>query len=117
MSKKPETLFKEKVLPQIRALPNSWWVKTQMICIRGIPDILGCVNGQFVAIELKSDDKSAKLSPLQGYILRNITKAGGLALEVTPELWQSTYQVLKQIACGKAAYRPGPRPKLEDLNS
>jgi hypothetical protein len=117
MAKKPETLFKEKIRPQLDALKNSWWVKTQMVCIRGIPDLLGCVNGYFIALELKSGEKEARLAPLQGYILRKITKAGGLALEVTPEDWDDVYEVLKILASGKARGRCQIKPALKRLDS
>ena len=43
---------------------------------RGVPDILMCVNGRFVAIEVKGDDD--KLSKIQWVQLDRISKAGGL---------------------------------------
>ncbi len=119
MSKKPETKFKERVLPLLRTLPHSWWFKTQMIALRGIPDIIGCLNGTFVALELKYEDDHEKgeLAPLQGYILRKIIEAGGLALECTPENWPETLAVLQKIARLKATYRPEEKPSLESLDS
>jgi len=117
MAKKPETLFKEKIRPQLDALKNSWWVKTQMRSIRGIPDLLGCVNGYFIALELKTDDKRSELAPLQGYILRKITKAGGIALEVTPETWDDTYQILRILASGQARVRALVQARLKNLHS
>lgn len=43
----------------------------------GVPDILACVNGKFVAIEVKS---KTKLSELQEYNIRKIREAGGIAI-------------------------------------
>ncbi len=117
MSKKPETVFKERVLPLLRSLPHSWWFKTQMIAIRGIPDVIGCLNGTFVALELKRGDDKGKLAPLQGYILRKITAAGGLALECTPENWEEIFGVLKKLGHLKAIYKPEEKPSLESLDS
>jgi len=51
----------------------------------GIPDILACVNGWFVAIEVKASN--GKPSELQLYNLREIEKAGGLAFLLYPEQW------------------------------
>lgn len=43
----------------------------------GIPDIICCVKGQFVGIEVKDGDNKA--SALQEAHIRQIKKAGGLA--------------------------------------
>ena len=42
---------------------------------RGVPDILMCVNGRFIAIEVKGDGD--KLSPIQRVQLNRINVAGG----------------------------------------
>lgn len=46
----------------------------------GVPDILACVNGKFVAIEVKN---GTKLSELQEYNIRKIQEAGGIAIVST----------------------------------
>lgn len=51
----------------------------------GIPDILACVNGYFVAIEVKAPN--GKPSELQLYNLREIEKAGGYAFLLYPKDW------------------------------
>lgn len=89
MAKKPETLFKERVLPLIKALPNTWAVKIQQVAIRGTPDIIACVNGHFVAIELKTD--IGKIDKLQQYTLGSIKNANGLAYVVSPKNWDDLY--------------------------
>lgn len=48
----------------------------------GIPDILACVNGWFVAIELKTE--IGRTSPLQDYNLDGIRKSNGHALVLRP---------------------------------
>ncbi|WP_326832189.1 VRR-NUC domain-containing protein [Aerococcus mictus] len=45
----------------------------------GIPDILACVNGHFVGIEVKRE-KGNTTSALQDYKLKAITNAGGVAI-------------------------------------
>ncbi len=93
MAKKEETLFKERFLPRLRDIPNSWWVKVQMLSLLGIPDIIGCVNGGFCAIELKKD-KKAPITKIQIYVLKQIEKAGGYAKVVYPE---NSKKVLREL--------------------
>lgn len=92
---KPETKFKTRIRPLLNAIPSSWWVKAQFIAIRGIPDFIGCINGYFVALELKVDDRESKL---QGWVLDRIKRAGGVAFVVTPENWPDVFHQLKGIS-------------------
>ncbi len=48
----------------------------------GVPDIIGCVGGRLVALELKT---TSKLTPLQDYTLKKAARAGAYAREVRPE--------------------------------
>ena len=48
----------------------------------GIPDILACVNGYFVGIEVKAQE--GKPSALQMYNVRKIRESGGFAVVVYP---------------------------------
>lgn len=83
--KQPETLFKEKVVRKLKAIPNIWWVKVQQVGLRGTPDLLICVNGFFVAWELKVPPNKVKPGTLQHLALTMIEKAGGYSAEVTPQ--------------------------------
>jgi penicillin-binding protein-related factor A (putative recombinase) len=94
--KKPETIFKERVLPKLRKLPNSWFEKIQQVSLSGTPDIIGCLNGRFIAIELKKDAIS-RIEPLQVHKLNKIEKSGGIALVVYPENWEESYEFLKSL--------------------
>lgn len=102
MAKKKETVFKERIRPLLDALPRSWWVKTQMLAVLGIPDFIGCVNGYFVAIELKKDG-SSKASAIQEWVLGRIQKSGGIGLVVSPDDWAGTFRMLVDLASGKLA--------------
>ena len=64
-------------MPLLKALPNSYWEKTQQVVKLGTPDILGCLAGKFVAIELK--DYGEKPTELQVYNLQMILKAKGIS--------------------------------------
>jgi Holliday junction resolvase len=48
----------------------------------GIPDILACVNGYFVGIEVKA--QNGKPSELQLYNVQKIREAGGFAIILYP---------------------------------
>lgn len=102
MAKQPETKFKEKVLPMLRKLPKSWFIKTQMLSLVGVPDIIGCVNGRFVALELKKSRKEAEKAHggavLQRHLLAKIRRAGGFADFCYPENWGEIHEGLSRIA-------------------
>ena len=48
----------------------------------GIPDIIACYRGVFIAIECKAPGKRTNVTPLQIRQLTGISEAGGLALIV-----------------------------------
>lgn len=95
MSKKPETVFKEKVFRKIKPIPGLWVVKIQQVALRGIPDLIMCHSGRLIAWELKvGHNKSNKL---QDYVLEDIKSAGGCARVVTPENLDTAIQ--EDILC------------------
>ena len=57
----------------------------------GVPDILACVNGHFLAIEVKAE--RGRVSELQRINIEHINNCGGVALVVKP----SNFEELKQI--------------------
>jgi len=73
----------------LRSIPNSYWFVKEAKAIRGIADIIGCINGIFVAIEVKrSLEESKKYSPrnaLQDKFLSDIRRVSGKAYKVFPE--------------------------------
>lgn len=49
----------------------------------GTPDIIACLNGRFLGIEVKLDrNGSYRVTKVQAIRMRNIEKAGGIALAV-----------------------------------
>ena len=88
----PETIFKKKVIEFLKFLPKTWFLKTQELAIKGVPDILACVNGTFVAMELKVE---ARLDKLQLYNLNRIQECKGYSVEVTPKNWKEVKKVLR----------------------
>lgn len=92
----PETMFKNRVRPKLEAIPRSFWVKIQMLSIRGIPDFLGCVNGKFVALELKVGKNKVGKKSLQGFILDGLRRAGAYAREMNPG---NEEEILEELRC------------------
>lgn len=92
---KNETLFKLKIQKILREIPDLWFVKVQMVSVRGIPDILICYKGKFIALELKVGDND--LDPLQDHVLTKIKKAGGIAYELTPDNYKKIFETLFRI--------------------
>lgn len=61
----------------------------------GIPDLLCCISGQFVAIELKGPHGRPRDEQLVE--LRNIESAGGLALLLYPDDWEIFQDIVLEI--------------------
>lgn len=91
----PETRFKQKVQKLLDLIPGLWRVKIQQKSLRGIPDMLVCINGRFIALELKVGKN--KPDPLQEYTMRSITLAGGYAWEVTPKNLEKSIAQIQNI--------------------
>lgn len=110
MPKQKETRFKEKVLPILKLLPNTWVIKTQMVSALGIPDLIGCCNGRFFALELKNSRKEAERAHgrarLQAHIILKIRDAGGFAEFCYPENWPDIHERLSLIARSSRALFP-----------
>ena len=65
----------------------------------GWPDLLYCVNGRFVGLEVKSE--RGKASDLQLYKINLINKAGGYATVVSPKNWEVVKVKLIKISQGE----------------
>ena len=61
----------------------------------GIPDLLVCVNGFFVAVEVKS--AKGKPTELQKYQLEQITNAGGYGFILYPKDFDKFKETIRQI--------------------
>lgn len=115
MAMKPETLFKVRVRKDLKKLPNTWFVKVQQVTINGTPDFLLCVNGVFVALELKASEKD-KTTKLQDYNIDQINKANGYAFKAYPENWIMIFNILEKIARGEYEYKSESIIKLQRSN-
>ena len=69
---------------------------TEVINVHGIPDLIICLNGKFIAIELKNED--GKPSALQLYNIKQIKQSGGHAFILRPsEFEKFKEEVLKIV--------------------
>ena len=73
-----------------------YYLKT-IVCSRaGVPDIIACVNGWLLALEIKGT--GGKESELQKYNGEKIRQSGGKYFVVTPENYISvTESILKEM--------------------
>lgn len=74
-----------------------WYVKyfANRMTKSGIPDILACVNGFFVAIEVKASN--GKPSELQLYHRDEIRKAKGMSIIIYPEQWDDFKLLIQDL--------------------
>ena len=93
---KPETKFRNRFRKRLDAIQGSWFESIQQKSINGTPDILGCVNGYFVALELKASAK-APVTELQRYKLNKIYEAGGFRAVVSPENMEDVLENLTRL--------------------
>ena len=96
MSKQDETRFKEKVALKLKTLKNTWFVKIQQLSVSGTPDFLVCLNGVFIALELKTD--IGKISKLQEFNLNKIAKCGGVSIVLMPQNYDETMAFLDNVS-------------------
>lgn len=78
-----EKSFENKVKSFLKS-KNIWFVKffANGFTKKGVPDLLCCVDGRFLAIEIKA--KNGHPSELQKYQIQKIKDSGGLAIILYP---------------------------------
>jgi Holliday junction resolvase len=88
---------------------NCWYVKyfANGYTKRGVPDLLCCVNGYFLAIEVKAEN--GKPSELQKWNVSKIRHCGGLSFILYP----SQFENFKELVKTMKSFEP---KKIEVLN-
>lgn len=61
----------------------------------GVPDLLCCVNGKFIAIEVKAEN--GKVSDLQTYNIERIKEAGGVAVVAKPSDFNDLKKLIEDL--------------------
>ena len=92
----PEKLFENKIKKELTKR-NIWHVKffANGMTAVGIPDVLACVNGRFLALEIKSE--KGKPSKLQLWQIAEIRKSGGIAVIVHPKDYDTLLKLLNGL--------------------
>lgn len=74
-----------------------WYVKyfANGYTKKGIPDILACVNGRFVGIEVKAEN--GIVAPLQTYQKTQIIRSGGVSIIVRPSQFEDFKTLILSI--------------------
>ena len=83
------------ILRYLKSVPNCFAWKTHggAYGVAGLPDIILCLNGRFVAFEVKTP--SGKLTKLQEITLQRINAANGKAYKVTS--LEEVKEIIKDI--------------------
>lgn len=84
----------KKFLSEQGAWHVKYWAGSQFTK-SGIPDILACVNGHFVAIEVKA--QHGKPSELQLHTIKKIREAGGFAVIVYPSGFEKFKELIGKL--------------------
>jgi Holliday junction resolvase len=74
-----ESQIQKKMIDLLEA-KGAYVVKVISANKKGVPDILCCYKGKFIAIEVKRPKTKDNVSNLQKYNLQKIVKAGGISL-------------------------------------
>lgn len=86
MGIKAETRFKIKVQQYLSSIPNLWQLKIYGNAVQsgGIPDLLICYKGKFIALELKDPDEKNTYGATNRQLahIERIKKAGGIGAVV-----------------------------------
>lgn len=91
-----EKIFENKIKSHLKSI-GAYFIKTHgdRFSKVGTPDILACVNGRFVALEVKAEN--GKPSELQLYHIEQIKKAGGYGMIVYPKDFENLKKDLEEM--------------------
>lgn len=96
MAKTPEGLVKEKITKLLKEYEVYYFMPIGgMYSKIGVPDVIGCLNGRFIAVEAKAG--KGKTTALQDRELRRIKEAGGVSLVINETNLDELRQALEEI--------------------
>lgn len=87
----------KKYLTSVGAWHLKYWAGAQFTK-SGIPDILSCVNGYFVAIEVKAQE--GKPTELQLHTIQQIRQSGGFAFVLYPSGYEKFKSFIDNLKKG-----------------
>lgn len=96
MAQTPEKRVKTKVESILKAEDVYYFFPaTHGYGRSGVPDIIACVNGRFLAIECKAGRN--KPTALQVREIESIRKAGGVAVVANEENWDEVRPLVREM--------------------
>ena len=100
MAKTPEGKVKEKVVGILKGEGVYYFFPaTHGFGRSGVPDIIACTNGRFLAVECKAGKN--KPTALQVREIENIRKAGGVAVVANEENWEMVRELVRKLKVGE----------------
>lgn len=91
-----EKNFEKRIRNYISSI-GGWSVKyfANSYTPRGIPDLLCCVNGRFIAIEVKAEN--GRVSKIQEKTIDDIQNSGGYAFTLKPSEFEWFKEWLEEV--------------------
>ena len=91
-----ENAFENKIKDYLKSI-GAYFIKTHgdRFSRVGTPDIIACVNGHFVAVEVKAEN--GKPSELQIYHIEQINKAGGYGVILYPKRFEGFKKICENL--------------------
>ena len=79
MSQQPESRLQRKIVEILKTEVGGWWTKVHggPYQVSGIPDLLGCVNGRFISLEVKRPGNKPTVRQL--YVIQALQDNGAVA--------------------------------------
>ena len=92
-----EKIFENQIKAFLSTLPKTWFFKywAGPYSKAGIPDIIACVNGHFVAIEVKAEN--GQPSKLQERNIEGIRECGGQAYILYPKDFENFRKDMQKL--------------------
>ena len=77
-----ESAIVKKIREALQQNVGGFWFKVHggPFQMASLPDLLGCVQGRFIGIEVKRPSRMTNVSPIQQRVIRKINLNGGLAI-------------------------------------
>jgi Holliday junction resolvase len=102
MARTPEGVVKDKIVSVLKDEGVYYFFPaTHGYGRSGVPDIIACVNGHFLAIECKAG--GGKLTALQVREIEHIRRCGGVAVVANEENWDMVRPLVRELSSKGAA--------------
>ena len=96
MAATPEKKVKDKVVAILKQEGAYYFFPaTHGFGRSGVPDVVACVNGHFLAIECKAGKN--KITALQAREIQSIRRANGVAVVVNEDNWDMLPELIRKL--------------------